>query len=183
MRKRYYFLLLLLLPSFSLELAAQTAFSRRVIECYKTARREDRRICRTITPPEYYESVLMAEKLKLTTVQVDLDGNGRKELVVWESSWAGSSGGGLWIFSKSGTRLKRLIEADMTWSPIILMKTKHKGWLDLAYLQAGGGVDELFITLRYNGKRYAVSRTMVNRPKGTVLIGRDWERSFFGPLK
>jgi hypothetical protein len=110
MLKKSCLLLLLLLPLSCFEIAAQSRFSRRVIECHKTTRRVDRRLCRTVTPPEYYESVLMGEKLSLTTVWLDLNRDGRKELIIWESSWAGSSGGGLWIFSKSGTRLKRLIE-------------------------------------------------------------------------
>jgi len=139
---------------------AQAVFRHRTIKCHETTRRDERHLCRTITPPEYYESILMAERLTLTTVMLDLNRDGRKELLVWESSWAGSSGGGLWIFSLSGRRLKKLIEIDKTWSPIILLKTKHHGWFDLAYFQTGGGVDELFVTIRHNGKRYGVSKSM-----------------------
>lgn len=183
MRRKLCVLPLLFLLLSCIEAAAQTTFSRKVIECHKRPGIEDRRLCRTITSPEYYESVLAGEKFELTTVQLDLNGDGRKELVVWESSWAGSSGGGLSVFSKTGTKLKRLIEADMTWSPILLLKTKHHGWFDIAYFQTGGGLDERFIVFQHNGKRYTVSKSLIKQPKGAVLIGRDWNRSVFGPLK
>lgn len=177
-------LILLILPLCCVEASAQPTFSRKVIECHKpTTRGEDRRLCRTITASENYESDFVGGKFELTTVQLDLNGDGRKELVAWESSWAGTSGGGFWVFSKSGTRLKRLIETEMTWSPIILLKSKHRGWYDIAYLQTGGGVRERFINLRHNGKNYGVANSSTKQPRGTVLIGQDWNRSLFGPLK
>jgi hypothetical protein len=124
----------------------------KTIECPSASRQDDRVVCHAIEPSA------SAEKFTLATVHVDLNGDGNKELVAWESSWAGSSGGGLWIFSRSGRRPKQLTAAEMTWSPIILLRSKHHGWSDIAYYQTGGGLDDMFLILRHNGKRVQTNR-------------------------
>jgi hypothetical protein len=180
MAKFRIFLSLLILSFTCSDAAAQSRISRNVIRCDKAKLRINKQICRMVAPVVDYGAV---ERFTLTLVRLDLNADGRKELIAWESSWAGSSGGGLWVFARKGKHLKKLFDGDMTWSPILLLTTKHRGWSDLAYFQTGGGLDERFIVIRYGAGRYAVSATVIKAPPGAVLVRRDWRRSVFGPLK
>jgi hypothetical protein len=78
---------------------------------------------------------------------VDLNGDGRREAVVYvsEAGLCGSSGCDLEIFElgKSGWRPLG-IDLGNTRPPIRLLPTKTHGWRDLSGWQYGGGVDRPF---------------------------------------
>ncbi len=158
-------------------------YSQQTISCHVARGSRDRRLCLAVAPNGYQDDWVTWEAFKITAARIDLNNDGRSEYVVWESSWAGSSGGGLWILEAKGNGFRKLFEGDTAWSPILLLDSNKTKWRKVAYLQAGGGLDELFYILRYNGGRYRAVESQATPPKGRVLIGKDWKRSVFGPMK
>ncbi len=141
-------------------------------------------ICDTIVPitDTYRKDSVVWDAFEVTVRHIDLNGDGKNEEVVWESSWAGTSGGSLWVLSSTGRKYRKTLETDTTWSPIILLKSKTKGWNDLAYYVTGGGVEPVFVTLGFKNSKYRWKAVNKETPKGKILIGRNWGNSVFGPI-
>lgn len=141
-------------------------------------------ICNTIIPimDTYREDSVVWDAFEVTVRRVDMNGDGKREVVVWESSWAGTSGGSLWVLSKVGRKYRKILETDTTWSPIILLKSKTNGWNDLAYYVTGGGVEPVFVTLGVKRSKYRWKTVSEKMPVGKILIGRNWRNSVFGPI-
>ena len=144
-------------PVFS---SAQAVSKIHTIRCYYS---KDATDSRAINP--YGNDVVSDKAFEVKTVKVDLNNDGRKEVVVWESSWAGTSGGSLWILTALHGRYKNLAGDDGGWSPVLLLSTTHKEWRDIAYYQSGGGVEEMFIILRFDGKRYSLRKSSTTPPQ------------------
>lgn len=161
---------------------ARLAPKTRTLRC-KDARGASRRLCDSVLPDSYKEDQVTNDAFEITASETDLNDDGIGELIVWESSWAGTGGGGLWFVSPEGERYKILFEARAgAWTPILILQTKHHGWRDVAYFQTGGGLEPAFVTVAHNGKSY-VDRRSVNRdqPPGHVLIDKRWKQTVFGP--
>jgi hypothetical protein len=109
---------------------------------------------------------------------VDLDGDGRREAIVWArgASRCGSGGCDLEIFvrGKSGWRLRSF--TSVTRPPIKLLKSRTHGWRDLAALEAGGGIVRPYeARLRFNGKDYEIESPAdwTGREPPPPIQGRD----------
>jgi hypothetical protein len=90
---------------------------------------------------------------------VDLNGDGRKEAIVWaRDSWnCGSGGCGLDVFIDAPSGWRRLSTTPITRPPIEVLTTRTRGWRDLAAWVAGGGIPRPYeARLRFNGKRYEI---------------------------
>ncbi len=148
----------------------------------KDAKGEQRTVCNSVLPPGSIEDQVILDTFEITTAKIDLNGDHVDEVVVWESSWAGTSGGGLWVFSARGRRYTKLFETDMAWTPILLLPSFHNGWRDIAYHVTGGGVEPVFVTIESNGRGYADAVHTDKQPlEGDVLIGQGWHQTVFGP--
>lgn len=120
---------------------------------------------------------------EITFAKIDLNLDENDEYVVWESSWAGTSGGMLWALEHRNGRYRKVFETEMTWTPVILLKSKSHGWRDFAYLVTGGGVEPVFVTVSHNGKSYKDGKhSQSEQPEGEILIGKNWSQSYFGPI-
>lgn len=155
----------------------------RQIKCSTISNKEDRLICNSVISPAYREDAVSFEAFEITVADIDLNGDKVNELIVWESSWAGTSGGSLWALSKMGNRYRKIFETDMTWTPITVLSTTHHKWSDFSYFVNGGGVEPVFVTVSFNGKSYE-DRSFVEQvqPKGEILIEKHLEQSTFGPI-
>ena len=160
------------------------------VKCSEPQSKLDRALCKAIIPPEYREDAFTFDAFEATYVEEDLNNDGKAETIAWESSWAGTSGGMLWLLSKKRNRFNKLFETDTTWTPIYLLKSKHNGWFDFAFLFSGGGVTPDFITVSHNARSYEISGDITYRlesgdlkePEGRILIGKAWSQSTFGPI-
>ncbi len=160
------------------------------IKCAESRDADDKNICDVIIPPAYREDTVSMDGFEVTVKEVDLKGDKKNEKIVWESSWAGTSGGELWVLEHFKGNYRKLFETEMTWTPIIILNTSHNGWRDFAYLLTGGGVDPEFITVRNDGKSYKAGGGksykrkdgQLDQPAGEVLIGKDWNQSILGPI-
>lgn len=163
-------------------------FKGRTVKCgYGKTTREllvpvERQLCEAVSPfnDDLADSPF---PLEVEFGEVDLNDDGRAEFVVWESSWAGTSGGSLWILVHNAKGFQRVFETTMTWSPIIVLESSANGWKDIAYCQTGGGLTSGFKRVGHNGSEYRERSGIEDvAPKGNVLIVAKWQRSTFGPV-
>lgn len=133
--------------------------------------------------PDWKENQPDHEPFRITVADVDLNEDGINEKVVWESSWAGTSGGLFGIFQTRSGKLVSMIRDELSscWSPIIKLPKRRNGWCQIAYLSSGGGVKTSWVILTFKGEYFAVSSEMKTRPEGKVLIEQSWQPSTFGP--
>lgn len=143
----------------------------------------EKSICNTVTPAAYREDTVLWDSFELTVRQIDLNGNGPREVVVWESSWAGTSGGSFWVLAKKGKKYRKVLETDTSWTPIILLKSTTNRWNDIVYYVTGGGVEPVYVTMAFKRSKYLWKSTSKNIPKGKTLIGKNWSSSVFGPIE
>ena len=108
---------------------------------------------------------------------VDLNGDGRKEAVVWarDSNICGTSGCSLDIFVHDKSGWRDSIDVGTTRPPIKILPTRTHGWYDLSSWQFGGGIEHPYEAWwRFNGRSdYDSSRTKWKVPKrihGRVII-------------
>lgn len=142
----------------------------------------ERQLCEAVSPfnDDLADSPF---PLEVEFGEVDLNDDGRAEFVVWESSWAGTSGGSLWILVHNAKGFQRVFETTMTWSPIIVLESSANSWKDIAFYQTGGGLTSGFKRVGHNGSEYRERSGIEDvAPKGNVLIGAKWQRSTFGPV-
>ncbi len=157
-----------------------------VIRCDKAETAEAKAVCEGTGVAS--DDVNPNFPFEVTYVRADLNGDKRDEYLVWESSWAGTSGGMLWILQPTTHGFKKLFEIEMTWTPIFVLKSKHHGWNDIVYLLTGGGVTPEFVTVQHNGKLYGTGggksyrrKDGVDLPDGELVMGKEWKQSVFGP--
>ncbi|MBS1770833.1 MAG: hypothetical protein JSS77_14330 [Acidobacteria bacterium] len=153
-----------------------------VLRCKAAKTKWDRRLCDIIIPAEAKLDAVTTDAFEIEYRKVDLNADGIDEIIVWESSWAGSSGGGLWVLRKTNRRYRKIFETSMTWTPITLLKSSHDGWTDFAYQVAGGGVKPYFVTVVFRDGKYKTGDTSKTQAAGTEIIPQNWVRSVFGPL-
>lgn len=144
------------------------------------AKENERRLC-DVADPEWKGNGPDHVSFRITYTAADLNNDGTDELIVWESSWAGTSGGILLIIEQSGSGFRTLYKDGQTWSPVLVLDSKHFGWNDVAYLRAGGGAESEFVVVKYSKNRYSVAATSETQPTGRVVIGKNWYMSTFGP--
>lgn len=88
--------------------------------------------------------------------RVDLDGDGREELLMLleDRNWCGSGGCTLLVF-RNGERGYRLLSRTGATSPPIAVSARvHNGWHDLLVGVGGGGTVAGTVALQFNGSGY-----------------------------
>jgi hypothetical protein len=154
---------------------------QKILKCKEAVGGDDRLICNSLNG--YRDDQVSFDAFEVTYRKIDFNGDGINEIIAWESSWAGTSGGGLWILARKGKKYRKIFETDTTWAPIILLPSKSHSWRDFAYYVTGGGVEPVFVTVSHNGRSYHDrARVSTQQPKGEILIGKNWRRSTFGPI-
>jgi hypothetical protein len=96
------------------------------------------------TPARYYYN------------RVDLDGDGKPEVLVYliASSLCGTGGCELFVFRKKGDGYWLVSNVGLVNGSIVVAPTRTKGWNDLVTYVAGGGINQGYSALRFNGKSY-----------------------------
>lgn len=141
------------------------------------------------------------ERHRVVVARVDLNGDGRQELLAYlmGPNFCGSGGCTLQIFTPlpaagpppapSGSRVKGgpsaaaaqpegwtpLQSFSITRLPLILGTTRTKGWRDLWRPESGGGAPRSLVRERFDGQRYRPSerRPPQPPPAGTALFVGD----------
>jgi hypothetical protein len=123
-----------------------------------------------------------ASEARFAPALVDLNGDSAPEALVYVSGrdWCGSGGCNLYILSRNSGRWRLINSVTITNPPIRLLKTRRRGWNDIAVRVQGGGVGPPFeAVLRFDGARYPGNPTVAPAVRarqgspGRVLIGSD----------
>jgi hypothetical protein len=88
--------------------------------------------------------------------RVDLDGDGRPEVLVYLFGpyMCGSGGCNTLVFRREGDAYRLVSDIPLTRNPVVVSEHRTNGWNDLIYLASGGGVRAHYVVLRFDGKTY-----------------------------
>jgi hypothetical protein len=152
--------------------------------CEKIKNNDERSLCEAIIKDQDLTDQALIGKFVYASRRVDLNSDGRDEVVVWSPTQdlGGTSGYPIIIFSQTANGYKKLWDIDQAWTPILVLKSKSHGWRDIAFQQGGGGAEWLYLISRYDGKSYKIEKDQKKQPKGKILIDKDWNQSVLGPI-
>lgn len=167
------------------ENSAETfAVEKQSSDCNKPENDDERLLCDAIVKNFDIEDVVMLEELMFISSRVDLNGDGRQEVVVWipARSWGGTSGYPIIIFSQKEKGYRKLWDIEQAWTPVIMLKSKKNGWHNIAFQYGGGGVDWHDVVIKHNGRKYEISKDEEESLDGEIIIDKNWKSSTFGPM-
>jgi len=124
----------------------------------------------------------MAQALQVDafrSAEVDLNGDGRLETVVYATNLerCGTGGCALFVLKRAKGSFELVSRTTITKLPVRLLGTSTNGWRDLAVTVSGGGIMTPYVArLPFDGAAYAINPTVppagpLQRVEGTVLIG------------
>lgn len=112
----------------------------------------------------------------------DLDGDGRKEALVYVSgrTMCGSGGCSLFILTPRGRSWRLVARTTITWPPIRLLATRRNGWRDIGVFVRGGGIRPGYeAALSFDGAKYPSgpgvppARPNAGKAGGWTVIGSE----------
>jgi hypothetical protein len=89
--------------------------------------------------------------------RVDLDGDGRAEVLVYVFGpyMCGSGGCNTLVFRQTEAGAYQLVaDISLTNNPVIVSERRTNGWNDLIFFVAGGGARAHYAVLRFDGRSY-----------------------------
>lgn len=94
--------------------------------------------------------------------QVDLDADGRPELIVHVAGpmVCGTGGCNTVVLTKDGEGLREVASIAVTRPPIVVAETSSNGWRDLLVSVSGGGIAAHLARLRFDGSSYPANPTV-----------------------
>ena len=107
------------------------------VTCDDKVNRRAKLICDLLKSNDHDAQTESLPPLEVIYRNIDLNADGKNEIVAWESSWSGTSGGMLWFLEESDAGMRIVSEIEMTWTPIILLTSENNKWRDIAYLSTG----------------------------------------------
>lgn len=153
------------------------------VSCRDAKVKVEVQLCAAVIPDKYKEDEVSMDAFEITFRELELNDESPGEIVAWESSWAGTSGGGLWLLRRSENGYEKLFETDSSWPPVIALNTRSGDWRDIGFFVRGGGVEPHFSQVRFDGKSYRAERfPSGEEPEGEILIPDSSRQTVFGPL-
>jgi len=108
----------------------------------------------------------------------DLDGDGRDEAFAYllGSTFCGTGGCNLQLFTPAGDRLSLVNDFPISRTPVIVSPERTKGWRDLFRLESGGGAPASYVRHAFDGTRYVeTERLPVDPPpEGTKVLAGEF---------
>jgi hypothetical protein len=110
---------------------------------------------------------------------VDLDGDGKKEAIIYlvGRTLCGSGGCPTLVLVRTGDSWKILKYITITRPPIRVLSSTSHGWHDISVVVSGGGILDLYeAELRFDGKSYPgnpsvpPARRLIGRVPGEIVI-------------
>jgi hypothetical protein len=93
----------------------------------------------------------------------DLNGDGRREAIVYVSGrgWCGSGGCNTLILAPAANSYKVIANITITWPPVSVLTQTSNGWRNISVGVGGGGIRPGYeAELRFNGKTYPMNPTV-----------------------
>ena len=121
------------------------------------------------------QSLESTDPASYAAAEVDLNGDGRNEVVAYitGAGLCGSGGCSAVILTPSGSGYRVVTQTSVTQLPIRVLTTRNRGWLDLAVGVGGGGRHAAMARLKFDGAAYPDNPTdtpTVRGASGRVLI-------------
>jgi len=111
-------------------------------------------------------------KIRYLYNRIDLDGNGREEVVVYLTSSCGTGGCSMLILRTMGNDYSLISRHTVVNNPVIVSTTKTNGWRDIILYVAGGGAKLSYNILKFDGSAYPPNpSTAPELPSGTIVSG------------
>ena len=109
--------------------------------------------------------------------QTDLNGDGHLDaLVLMLGRYYGGTGGRSMYIFRGGDRFQFVSRVTLVNEPVCVMKTRTKGWRDLAILVSGGGAKRRHARMQFNGAVYplnpSVEPVMQDWPEGDWVMAQ-----------
>lgn len=103
--------------------------------------------------------------LRYLTNRVDLNGDGRPEILVYliGPMVCGTGGCGLHVFTPTSTGYVRVAQTSVTRLPIRVARAKSAGWRNLIVHSSGGGATGRDVELRFDGRTYPANPSVPGR--------------------
>jgi hypothetical protein len=110
---------------------------------------------------------------------VDLNGDGRREAIVYVTgqTWCGTGGCNMLILARAGTSWRIVTETTITRTPIRVLTTASNGWRNITVWAQGGGIQPGYeAELRFDGKTYPENpsvppaRPLTRKVPGRVVL-------------
>lgn len=124
-------------------------------------------------------NVIGATEAKYSAAEVDLNGDGAKEVVAYllSAAFCGSGGCPMIVLTPSGDGYKVVTRTTVTQLPIRVLSTSTNGWRDLSVAIGGGGGPSGQVKLAFVGKSYPTNPSVVDASveasDGDSLIAAD----------
>ncbi len=110
------------------------------------------------TAPDYTREIVGDERARYAYERVDLNGDGREELLVYlmGSFFCGSGGCSMLILREAPEGGYLLVnDYSITQLPVIVSPGKSNGWNDIWRMESGGGAEASYVRHSFDGRRYA----------------------------
>jgi len=127
---------------------------------------------------------------KYSYAEVDLNGDGVKEVVVYLTGrdWCGTGGCNTFILARAGSSYKIVTEMTITRPPIRVLANSTHGWHNIGVWVVGGGIQPGYeAELPFDGKTYPTNpsvppaRRAGTKAKGKVVIASSAEGKLLYP--
>lgn len=121
------------------------------------------------------QSLESSDPARYAAAEVDLNGDGRNEVVAYitGAGMCGSGGCSAVILTPNRSGYRVVTQTSVTQLPIRVLTTRSHGWLDLAVGVGGGGLHAAMARLKFDGTSYPDNPTdapTMRGASGRVLI-------------
>jgi hypothetical protein len=111
-------------------------------------------------------------KIRYLYNRIDLDGDGREEVVAYLTSSCGTGGCSMLILRAMGDGYSLISRHTIVNNPVVVSTTKTNGWRDIILYVAGGGAKPSYNVLKFDGSAYPRNpSTAPELPSGTIVSG------------
>lgn len=114
---------------------------------------------------------------KYRAASVDLNGDGRPEVLVYSEDWrrcrmGDGNGCTLWVLTRRGGTTAVVGRMTIAWPPVWLLRSRSHGWRDLAMQTArGGSLPNWTGRMQFDGRRYPVDPSVASQPSEKSICG------------
>ncbi|WP_206756096.1 hypothetical protein [Phormidium sp. FACHB-592] len=111
-------------------------------------------------------------KIRYLYNRIDLDGDGREEVVAYLTSSCGTGGCSMLILRAMGNGYSLISRHTIVNNSVVVSTTKTNGWRDIVLYVAGGGTKPSYNILKFDGSAYPPNpSTAPELPSGTIVSG------------
>lgn len=137
--------------------------------------------------PDYKKDVIGKDKATYVYSFVDLDGDGKDEVIVYlmGSIFCGTGGCSMMLFTGGEDGYRLVKNFTLARTPVVVFPNKNNGWNDIWKMESGGGAKAVYVRYSFDGTKYVEKeRASTERiPEGTVCLAGEFDYKGGVPLE